>query len=878
MGQASSSQREDLLRRASRLDASSTRDRDMEGNDISRRATHQSSGIHSSWNGSRREYADSAMDSDVGAVMESWRNERPASPSGTEQNAELLSLPSFMASPSSPMEDVEMPDADNISSPNPSIAARSSYLSRLSDRVAPRYLGLSRDDTDTGRQRTIRRRLSERLSFSPQNQEQPVESSRRLPPLSSLSSRVSSSPLLRRRRQPTPGARVPSASPGPLETLSPWRGSSHPPDFSSSANEVPSSINRASRRSSRLMRLRETLSMPFPTLFPSSNTTASRGTGSNNGLAPPRFGSNEHSLSPVPQLPLPDFELDDAGGLLRDPLFQTPEEDHTFAAPDDQESGPTRNEREIRSLPEVLRRRRSRARPGEDQAAMLTRLLSVAAAATAASLMGHRDRNVLNAQGINAEGAEGSFEEFLQDIQNGRLTSALRNSGSDSPGRADGPSPDIPPTPFNFIRMFRFPSVTGTQGSNRAPTAGQNAPANFGPQDQQNGQAGSENGNGDGRQNAGMVPVIIVGIRSVLPGPEEGNMTPPFMDTLSELTAPARPQRPENDGDVPRRSDGRSIFGHRRRASMGGLGTFPSNYDSQRSPEPRRPRSGARPGDPFTSSPPPLSSDTTTGSGRSSTFDTEDGHTSSRSRLLSRRSSTPAASLAHNPSPSRQIGSTEALNQTRSDDGAQSPHSGSTTARQRGLGDSDHVRHRELGSGATRRNGVVEPDSGRGPESPRSWIIYVLGGSYPEGHPILTTPSLFTDNPTYEDMLMLSSLLGPAKPPVASREAVASAPGVYRVANDAGLLVAVSVNGTDRIEIAPGERCLVCLCDYEANEELRQLTKCSHLYHKECIDQWLTTGRNSCPLCRGQGVEDSLSSAQAGQSQPVVPTSQPSST
>lgn len=30
-------------------------------------------------------------------------------------------------------------------------------------------------------------------------------------------------------------------------------------------------------------------------------------------------------------------------------------------------------------------------------------------------------------------------------------------------------------------------------------------------------------------------------------------------------------------------------------------------------------------------------------------------------------------------------------------------------------------------------------------EGTRSWIIYVLGGSYPENHPILTTPSLFTD-------------------------------------------------------------------------------------------------------------------------------------
>lgn len=128
-------------------------------------------------------------------------------------------------------------------------------------------------------------------------------------------------------------------------------------------------------------------------------------------------------------------------------------------------------------------------------------------------------------------------------------------------------------------------------------------------------------------------------------------------------------------------------------------------------------------------------------------------------------------------------------------------------------------------------------------------------------------------------MLLLSSLLGPAKPPVASREDVALAPGLYRIVGNPELLLAQALNGPEIVQIAPGERCLVCLCDYELGEEVRQLTKCSHLFHRECIDevscapfsvlaqgiryanyfsslQWLTTGRNSCPLCRGQGVDE----------------------
>lgn len=86
-------------------------------------------------------------------------------------------------------------------------------------------------------------------------------------------------------------------------------------------------------------------------------------------------------------------------------------------------------------------------------------------------------------------------------------------------------------------------------------------------------------------------------------------------------------------------------------------------------------------------------------------------------------------------------------------------------------------------------------------------------------------------------MLLLSSLLGPARPPVASREDVASAPGVYQIRKTVGMVVATAIRGIEQISIASGERCLVCLCDYELNEEVRRLNKCKHVFHRECIDQ-----------------------------------------
>ncbi|OAY46756.1 RING-H2 finger protein ATL13 [Manihot esculenta] len=44
--------------------------------------------------------------------------------------------------------------------------------------------------------------------------------------------------------------------------------------------------------------------------------------------------------------------------------------------------------------------------------------------------------------------------------------------------------------------------------------------------------------------------------------------------------------------------------------------------------------------------------------------------------------------------------------------------------------------------------------------------------------------------------------------------------------------------------------CAVCLCEFEPEDKLRLLPKCSHAFHMECIDTWLLS-HSTCPLCRG---------------------------
>jgi hypothetical protein len=468
------------------------------------------------------------------------------------------------------------------------------------------------------------------------------------------------------------------------------------------------------------------------------------------------------------------------------------------------------SQRRLRNMMNPSRRRRSiwgdedhmenieRLRRGEDQADVLSRLLSLAAAATAASLVG--DDNP-------AATRDGTFDTFLQSLQNGSIASALRsNEGGDN-----NDSPGGNQQPLNFFRMFRFGTNIEDRRSNRR------------------GSRGSASGTNplDGEEDEGrMVPIIIVGIRSINPGatagPEDSNI-PPFIDALSSFPTP--PTSPGDNDHPTRPPHNGTRFSHRRRASMGGF-NFPSNYDSQRhhrghNSERQRPWSS------FTESPPgPLPPPSTPA--------TSFGLSAEPSGATTPATSTsPPSPTTQSAAPSRRESfvrraATPALAPTAEEPQPQQRH-----PRPRRMSESDFTRY---GAGAPRRRGVVEPDNNPG-EGSRSWIIYVLGGSYPENHPILTTPSLFTDSPTYEDMMLLSSILGPAKPPVASEEDVAAAPGLFRIQNVGGVLVAEAVEGDETLSLATDARCLVCLCDFEADEEARKLVKCEHLFHKICIDQ-----------------------------------------
>ncbi|KAK7311654.1 hypothetical protein RJT34_09927 [Clitoria ternatea] len=47
--------------------------------------------------------------------------------------------------------------------------------------------------------------------------------------------------------------------------------------------------------------------------------------------------------------------------------------------------------------------------------------------------------------------------------------------------------------------------------------------------------------------------------------------------------------------------------------------------------------------------------------------------------------------------------------------------------------------------------------------------------------------------------------------------------------------------------------CAVCLNEFEDDETLRLIPKCSHVFHPECIDAWLVN-HSTCPVCRANLV------------------------
>ncbi|KAK3006640.1 hypothetical protein RJ639_016418 [Escallonia herrerae] len=71
--------------------------------------------------------------------------------------------------------------------------------------------------------------------------------------------------------------------------------------------------------------------------------------------------------------------------------------------------------------------------------------------------------------------------------------------------------------------------------------------------------------------------------------------------------------------------------------------------------------------------------------------------------------------------------------------------------------------------------------------------------------------------------------------------------------------------------LVESESCSICLAEFERGELLRVLPRCKHMFHKDCIDQWLPSRSLHCPVCRDCAIERDVKSGESCSSNTGTP-------
>lgn len=574
---------------------------------------------------------------------------------------------------------------------------RQSTVSRLGSRILPNSVirGLLSSQEETPAEGHAHRHgVSSSIPRT-----EAVHSNSRFGPFSSLGSRG----IMRRRSFRAPYS-IPRSDTTPT-----------PDALDPSAERAPESGRGSWRRSARLHRVRRSLSNPISQMLGHSSVGMESQTPVTvpHTLGPPHLFPPARALGSHMDLDEP-HELDSVEPAIHNNRSVSPVSNHS--AQDTPNAGP---------VPSFLRAQPSRVLRRDEQTP-LSRVLQLAAAAIAAQLSGTTGPVLPNIQSLGNDGLDGSLDNFIQSLQN--ATSAQTNplASNDSP---NGTGDNTPSPPVNFLRVFRFANSDAARApgtTNRSMTGSDNTGNQA---DGMNADNQTEGMGTEGRT----VTLVAVGVRSVpssngdQPSPGQG------LDALLRLPFLAPGIRNSDGGpNLPTRSDGPSrLFPSR--YPVGGPSALAANNDTLHQPgssnaSRRLSDTGAGIPNSLPESPPgpnpPPSTPAEPGLSGAST--------------PSRR---PSSASTMSPYSLPQVHDNQSMQPTVEPAEDDVPRS---IARQRRRSDSEYDRHRDLGSGSVRRNGVVEPDNANPPVG-RSWLIYVVGTNLSENHPAFATPSLFTD-------------------------------------------------------------------------------------------------------------------------------------
>ena len=647
---------------------------------------------------------------------------------------------------------------------------RQSRLSRLSSMIIPRnpdnVQNHGRLEGQSHRRRSLHRDPLEVAREGQRNRHRPLSLFGTSSPDVSVdagASRRSMAPISR----PIP-LTAETILPPSFFAVSPRRTSSQQGNLAPSQIGATQPFNRTPSSGSRFARFRRSLSVPFDALPTTHHTSANdRGTQmppqrpardslpDSSYVALPPLGPADSNIDFTSSSPGPDRPTSQEQRLSDTrTLSQSPERINRRA------SGPGWTDRWVDRSP--MGRRESRRGSSmlggrstrlvrRDHDGPLPRILSLAAMAIAAQLTGSIEQTAGDLQAIGPDDLDGSLQSLfrtLQSTMHRAVGEPTVGENGHEPGRPTGS-----PTPLNYLRVFRYVShTTSTAGQAESSTRETaNGPSRINDQPART-EGSSEDAEGR------TVTLVVVGVRSVLTEDvlhEDEPTTDSGLDSLLEMP----PLTPSSNflgggaGGLLRHANGRSRFAHRRRASSGGITPFPANYDSQRHQRTlsasRPPSADARPASGSatpSAAPPHVLSESPPGPHPPPSTPADPGLSAYSSQVTTPSRRPSSASAIQQPQiPIRDV-ATQHLRE------AAVPITEDQSTRrvqQRRRSDSEFARHRDLGAGAARRNGVVAPDdtdaATPSASASRSWLIYVVGTNLSEDHPALTAPSLFTD-------------------------------------------------------------------------------------------------------------------------------------
>ncbi|WFD32259.1 hypothetical protein MSPP1_003304 [Malassezia sp. CBS 17886] len=163
--------------------------------------------------------------------------------------------------------------------------------------------------------------------------------------------------------------------------------------------------------------------------------------------------------------------------------------------------------------------------------------------------------------------------------------------------------------------------------------------------------------------------------------------------------------------------------------------------------------------------------------------------------------------------------------------------------------------HRSAGTppGAAQHAAGTQPDAADRTAGTSRFILFVSGGRYEEDHALLTA----RPRDAGRDLMFMMELLGTmaamgSKPQTASAADIARSGLVKCKARELPGYLAQG-KATENTT----EKCLVCLEEWEPEDDCR-LLMCHHAFHAACVDKWLEQSSNSCPLCRTKAVHVAL--------------------